>query len=113
MEPTNVENSGKTSQTMNRHEQRAMCSICNVEESMDHILLECSTSGQKTIWNLEKTLWQSKHNTWLNIKYGTILGCRMSNFKNEKGETSKGTNHLFHILITESAHLIWKLRCET
>jgi hypothetical protein len=103
---------GKFWENIPNHEQRAMCPVCNVEESMDHILLECSAPGQKTIWNLAKTLWQSKHNIWPNITYGTTLGCGMSNFKNEKGETSKGTNRLFRILITESTHLIWKLRCE-
>ncbi|EIM91486.1 uncharacterized protein STEHIDRAFT_48463 [Stereum hirsutum FP-91666 SS1] len=43
--------------------------------------------------------------------YGTILGCGVSGFKTEGGKRLSGANRLWRILISESAHLIWKLRC--
>jgi hypothetical protein len=88
------------------HKHRAICPTCKVEESMEYILLECSAPGQLTVWNLSKTLWQQKYDDWPTITIGTILGCGMSIF------IDKGANCLFHIIISESAHLIWKLQCE-
>ena len=36
----------------------------------------------------------------------------MADFKTEEGATQKGKDRLYRILISESAYLIWKLRCE-
>ena len=93
-------------------EQRATCPVCNEEESMEHILLECNAPGQKIIWKLTKELWLKKHDTWPVPKYGTIQGCSMADFKTEEGAPQQGKNRLYRILMSESAFLIWKLRCE-
>ena len=74
--------------------------------------MDCTAPGQSIIWNLAKTIWLQKSNEWPRITYGTVLGCCMTNFINEKGNKKYGANRLFGIIITESAHLIWKLRCE-
>jgi hypothetical protein len=40
-----------------------------------------------------------------------ITGCGLSDFKDSKGNCKAGGNRLYRILMSESAHLIWKLRC--
>src|ERR1700738_4744935 len=108
----NAHKCGKFWEKIPNFEQRSICPSCKIEESMEHILLECIAPGQATIWNIAKTLWQLKHNYWPRITYGTITGCSMSNYTNDKGHKLKGKNRLFRIIVSESAHLIWRLRCE-
>jgi hypothetical protein len=92
------------------HEHCSLCPVCNVEESMEHILLECNSTGPKVIWGLAKAMLEQKQATWPHVRYGTILGCCIAR---QKAQRSKGgTDRLFRIVATESAHLIWKLRCE-
>ncbi|KAH9919254.1 uncharacterized protein B0H18DRAFT_1086704 [Fomitopsis serialis] len=91
-----------------RHE----CQTCGVEESMEHILTECEAPGQTEIWNLAEQLWRKKRDEWNNPLLGGILGCAGAMFKTEKGAQIKGTARLHRIIISESAHLIWKLRNE-
>ncbi|KAG1860931.1 hypothetical protein F4604DRAFT_1588177 [Suillus subluteus] len=80
---------------------------------MEHIIIECNNSqARKVIWSLAEELWRKCETTWPNISLGTILGCGIINFKNDKGKSIDGKSCLFKILTTESAHLIWKLRCE-
>ncbi|PBK59858.1 hypothetical protein ARMSODRAFT_966567 [Armillaria solidipes] len=60
------------------------------EESMDHILTGCDAPGQREIWGLAQQIWRQKTKTDLTITKGIIMSCG--------------------ILISESAHLIWKMR---
>ncbi|KAF8180225.1 hypothetical protein BJ912DRAFT_882850 [Pholiota molesta] len=93
-----------------------------MEETMEHILLECQDSiAIPRIWGLAESLWSMKHETWPTINFGTILGCAMPNFKRvpsynedpkQKLIPDEGKNRLLTILISESAHFIWKIRCE-
>jgi hypothetical protein len=77
---------------------------------MEHILLECSAPGQVEAWRVAKRVWQQKHETWPRLTYGTILGSSMAKFKGNKNDS--GLSRLYRIIITETAYLIWKLRCE-
>ncbi|KAJ7219856.1 hypothetical protein C8J57DRAFT_954922, partial [Mycena rebaudengoi] len=43
---------------------------------------------------------------------GIALGCGLSVFRDESDKPHLGSSRLYKILISESAHLIWKLRCE-
>ena len=89
------------------------CHKCGVEDSMSHILTECDAPGQKEIWNLVKELWLSKNNLWPKVdNLGMIAGCSLAKFLNGKGQRKWGGEQLYCILITESAHLIWRIRCE-
>jgi hypothetical protein len=81
-----------------------------VEESMEHILLQCTIPGQQVVWNLAKQLWELKKKNWPNIPYGTILGCSLAKMVDNANKS--GDSRLFRILVSESAHLTWKLRCE-
>ncbi|KAF8235244.1 hypothetical protein L208DRAFT_1542493, partial [Tricholoma matsutake] len=80
------------------------CILWRESESMEHITIECPNSNAIT-----KNLWLRCEESWPEIQFGTILGCVLADFKSEKGKKLHGKNHLFEILITESAHLIWKL----
>jgi hypothetical protein len=94
-------------------EHRAMCHFCGTTDSMEHILTECEAPGQNEVWALAKTLWLKKHNSWPQIlNVGSIVGCGLANFKASSGKYKPGTNRLYRILLSESAYLIWKIRCE-
>jgi len=93
------------------YEQRGLCPICEMEESMEHILLECDAPGRAQIWKLANKLWRMRTNRPLPISYGSILGCGLPMYSRE-GKPDTGLNRLSKIITSESAHLIWKLRCE-
>src|ERR1700677_2545996 len=57
-------------------------------------------------------LWLTKHNHWPKVdNLGVITGCSLAKFPG-KGWCKLGAEHLYCILMTESAHLIWRIRCE-
>lgn len=93
-------------------EQRAECQHCRVEDSMEHILTECDLPGQKHIWKTVEKIWLKKHKEWPRLTIGTILGSPLAKFTTNDGKRRAGANRLYRILITEAAHLIWKLRCD-
>ncbi|KAF9455620.1 hypothetical protein BDZ94DRAFT_1179626, partial [Collybia nuda] len=96
-------------------EHRSLCCFhptCTSEETMEHILIECkNSSATNHLWDMAKSLWIKKDPQWPKITYGTILACNTADFKT-RGKSQPGKNRLFAILISETAHLIWKTRCE-
>ena len=94
------------------YEERAKCATCNTEESMTHILTECRAVGQKELWSLVEELWKKKHHEWHEVSIGSILTCGMADFRTRRGKRRPGTNRLFRILVSETAYLIWVLRCQ-
>ncbi|KAJ7923686.1 hypothetical protein B0H13DRAFT_2400978 [Mycena leptocephala] len=94
------------------YEQWAVCPVCNVDDSLEHALLECTAPGQEIIWELCKRLWEMKHANMPNLSMGLVLGCALTEFKNPQGKPSNEANRLFRIIVSESAFLIWKIRCE-
>ncbi|KAE9391841.1 hypothetical protein BT96DRAFT_831489, partial [Gymnopus androsaceus JB14] len=95
-------------------EERMMCAHCNEIESLEHILLECDRPWRRLIWEMAKSLWPKTpdHGPWKEPNLGIILGTNLLEFKDAKGKPAPGVKRLYKILITESAHLIWKLHCE-
>ncbi|KIN93251.1 hypothetical protein M404DRAFT_171559, partial [Pisolithus tinctorius Marx 270] len=94
------------------YEMRGTCVFCGEPESMSHILIECTSSPfQSIIWPLAECLWLMHGTQWPEITFGTILGAGLAVFCNCR-KKAIGDSRLFTILILESAHLIWKLRCE-
>ena len=89
------------------------CLECGVEDSMAHILTECNTPGQREVWDLTKEILLKRHNYWPPVdNLDTIMGCGMTKFLFKTGQHKLGAEQLYRILITESTHLIWKIRCE-
>jgi len=104
---------GKYWQNIPECEYRGNCHVCDVEENMEHILVECKASGQEHIWNLVQETLSLRDLKWENPSFGTVIGCCLINYKSEDGLRSlKGANRLYRILVSESAHLIWRLRCK-
>ncbi|RDX56699.1 ribonuclease H-like protein [Lentinus brumalis] len=94
-------------------EHRATCDACGVEESMEHILTECDAPGQRIIWQLAWTMLERAGLKLPDVSYGLILGAPASSLnENFTTNPSAGTNRLYRIVLTESAYLIWTLRCE-
>ena len=106
-------------------EERCFCQECKSDKSMDHILTECEHSTRTLIWEKAKTLWPHGENTWPKISLGTIIECNTLTIRTEQKKTDKttgqvqwtkvhdsGATRLLKIVISESAYLIWTLRCE-
>jgi ribonuclease HI len=92
--------------------ERAECQHCGTIESMEHILSQCEIPGQKEVWDLAKELWTKRNPNWPWPGIGTIISAGLANFKNEEGKMKPGEARLYRILMAESAHLVWKIRCE-
>ncbi|KIO13785.1 hypothetical protein M404DRAFT_943494 [Pisolithus tinctorius Marx 270] len=94
------------------YETRGLCLLCGEIESMSHILIECPHSPFiATIWPLAECLWSMCGSNWPTLSFGIILGASCTDF-HHNGKKLKGDNRLFKTLALESAHLIWKLRCD-
>jgi hypothetical protein len=106
-----------------------MSKVQHYIERMDHILMSCIAEPVTIIWNLAQETWPHTPELWPNINLGMILASRiLSTPKEEEGEQSeqvdndhekaqkrmdkKGRDRLLQILILESTHLIWVLRCK-
>ena len=113
---------GKYWRHIDGYEEREFCGTCNETESMDHILTQCKEKHTQLIWDLAKNLWPYRNIPWPEIDMGTILGCGCINLRTERQRrdnqqrnektTRRGPTRLFQIILSESAYLIWVLRCE-
>ncbi|KIJ56079.1 hypothetical protein M422DRAFT_150808 [Sphaerobolus stellatus SS14] len=79
---------------------------------MDHILITCPATGQSIIWDLARKIWCCTGRRLPSPSLGMILASPSANHKNKEGHSDSGDNSFYRILVSESAHLIWKLRCE-
>ncbi|EPS94243.1 hypothetical protein FOMPIDRAFT_1134737 [Fomitopsis schrenkii] len=95
------------------HEERAMCPTCDTLESLNHILLECHATGQARVWALARSTWERKTLTWEQPVLNDILAIGpRSRTVTIDHRTPGHIARLWRILISESAYLIWKMRCE-
>ncbi|EPS97910.1 hypothetical protein FOMPIDRAFT_8188, partial [Fomitopsis schrenkii] len=95
------------------YEDRALCTHCAVRDSMSHILINCAAPGQSRVWELAKAAWEKKGEKWNPPQINDILGIGPRSRRLREGEATPGhTARFWRILISECAHLIWKLRCE-
>ncbi|KZT27259.1 hypothetical protein NEOLEDRAFT_167647, partial [Neolentinus lepideus HHB14362 ss-1] len=81
-------------------------------ETLRHILTTCNSPGQREIWDLARSLWLKQNADWYEPSLGLLLACCNGQFKTVKGHIKYGDAHFYHISMTESLHLIWKLCCE-
>ena len=76
-------------------EHHSKCHECGVEDSMTHILTECSAPGQREVWKMTKDVWKAKHSLWPAISnLGTIIGCGMAMFTSKTGQRMFGAQNL-------------------
>lgn len=94
-------------------EERVQCPHCETIETQEHILVKCKAAGQREIWKLAAELWNKTDFKWPSMSHTEALtfGMRRWRRKGSK-EEEQSANRLWRILISESIHLIWKLRCE-
>ncbi|KAK6969611.1 hypothetical protein R3P38DRAFT_3336821 [Favolaschia claudopus] len=97
---------GKFWNSVPTHQQRVICNICGTHETMDHILTQCTAPGQKEVWDLASEMWRLKTGKDLRPAIGQIMAGGVT----KHGDP--GATRLHKILITESAHLIWRIRNE-
>jgi hypothetical protein len=74
-------------------------------------MTQCEAPGRETLWNLAKKLWELKGYQWPEISLGHILACGFAEVEDANGKRHRGADRLYRILVSETAHLIWKLRC--
>ncbi|GLB44704.1 putative RNA-DNA hybrid ribonuclease activity [Lyophyllum shimeji] len=96
------------------YQARAFCEHDGQLETMEHILTDCETPGQKEVWEEAKRLWSRKREgDWFEPSLGVILGSPLAAFKDEGGNKLAGDTRLYRILMAESAYLIWKMSSQS
>ncbi|KAI0683372.1 hypothetical protein BC835DRAFT_1471026 [Cytidiella melzeri] len=95
-------------------EERSTCNLCDEEDSINHILAECVAPDCTRIWALCEALWQLKASAtpWPGKHIGNLLGAPLADFTTPEGKRQPGLLRFYRIMMTESTHLIWRLRCE-
>ena len=86
--------------------------LCDKYDMFEHIITKCDSVERGTAWEQSNQLWRRRYNEDLSISEGAVLGSGLVKFRNSEGKQQAAKNHLYRILMTESAHLIWVLRCE-
>jgi hypothetical protein len=82
------------------------------------LLTECERSRErKTIWKLAKSLWRGTGRRWPKLDMGAILASGAHHLPREENERDGSIEQamktsLLRIIVSESAHLIWAIRCE-
>ncbi|KAK0459912.1 ribonuclease H-like protein, partial [Armillaria novae-zelandiae] len=94
------------------YEQRGRCAICNQTESMEHILFECEAPGQSQVWKLTQKLWMRKKTRLPELNFADLLAIPFLRLQDENQKDLREDTRLARIVITEAAHLIWRLRNE-
>jgi hypothetical protein len=103
-------------------EHRQYCRTCHTTESMNHIPIDCNESVVTIAWNLARNTWLHEEFQWPEISVEMILGCgslatlqtcpRRNGDHQRHPPNLQGAIRLLQILITETAHLIWVIKCE-
>jgi hypothetical protein len=72
-----------------------------VLESMYLMQISCKYSESAVV---------KQNSEWPEISLGGILDCGPVNFKDKRGRTKHGTQHLYRIPVSESVYTIWKMQ---
>ncbi|KAI0326749.1 ribonuclease H-like protein [Cubamyces sp. BRFM 1775] len=95
-------------------EHRASCSHCGVTEDLEHIWLRCDVPAWDTLWKLVSALLTKRGIGLPRLTFGVLLAAPALYAHNAANVRmkGKGATRLLRIALTETCHLIWKLRCE-
>ncbi|KAJ7704840.1 hypothetical protein B0H17DRAFT_1156904 [Mycena rosella] len=89
------------------HEHKMECDKCGVPETTEHILTRCDAPGQDEVWQPASELWERKTGAPLpKPTTGQIMSCAAIKIRDAR------STRLYRLLISESAHLIWRMRNE-
>ncbi|KAI0355196.1 RnaseH-domain-containing protein [Trametes cingulata] len=103
---------GKYWENIPGYEDRELCAYCGETESMNHILAECRAPGQETIWRLARALLRIRRISLPEVTGGLAKGSHLFAARRVGGEADNAGTRLARIVLTESAHCIWRMRCE-
>ncbi|EJD48160.1 hypothetical protein AURDEDRAFT_61167 [Auricularia subglabra TFB-10046 SS5] len=78
---------------------------------MEHVLLQCPATGQDTIWSCVRSF-LSHRRTDFDPTLGSVLGCANLACAGSWGSRNKAVERSLRIVVSESAFMIWKIRCE-
>ncbi|KAF8239304.1 hypothetical protein L208DRAFT_1237594 [Tricholoma matsutake] len=73
----------------NFHEEiqnQCECPHCGTPETMDHILTQCESPGQKEIWEFAEQIWTQKNLEWRQPWIGNIICCTLTKFRINDGK---------------------------
>ncbi|KAH9853529.1 hypothetical protein C2E23DRAFT_728480 [Lenzites betulinus] len=94
------------------YEVRATCGKCGGTETLEHILTSCRAAGQATVWEAVRYMIKKKGLDTPELSYGTILAGPALRATIRGRAAPASASRLLRILVTESCHLVWALRCE-
>ncbi|EIW54950.1 RnaseH-domain-containing protein [Trametes versicolor FP-101664 SS1] len=94
------------------YEDRAICPVCGVTETMEHILCQCEAPGQRVAWALARGILSKKSLNLPELTLGLALGGHAVAALTAEGAARPGATRLARIILTETAYLIWVLRCD-
>ncbi|EPS97272.1 hypothetical protein FOMPIDRAFT_1082578, partial [Fomitopsis schrenkii] len=94
------------------YESRQTCTSCNTEDSTTHLLFQCEAPGQNLVWTMAEKLWTRKHGSWQKPGINDLGEVGVRQWKDENKKRNLGKDRLWRIILSESAYLIWLLRCE-
>ncbi|KAJ7064828.1 hypothetical protein C8F01DRAFT_1229301 [Mycena amicta] len=60
---------------------RGAGNVCEVEETMDHVLFQYERTGQTEIWRLAKTPWLMGNDEWRPQSVGGLLSCALAEYQ--------------------------------
>ncbi|KIY73377.1 hypothetical protein CYLTODRAFT_342328 [Cylindrobasidium torrendii FP15055 ss-10] len=98
---------------MSSNMARGDCVLCGKIETIDHVLFECVAPEREALWEAAERLWSITGDRWPNMNLGLVMGCGLFRPRGRGNrEEKKGRNRLLKKIVSETAFLIWKLRCE-
>ncbi|KZV84160.1 hypothetical protein EXIGLDRAFT_624704, partial [Exidia glandulosa HHB12029] len=89
----------------------AVCPLCDTTEDLQHILFACTSREREIIWQLASDFTTDRLQPWPILDLGSVLGCMLLEFSPDD-KPNNGLTRAMRIIISESAFLIWKIRCE-
>ena len=99
------------------YEHWAKCTLCNMFlDDLEYILTICPSPKRLTIWKAACCTWPISLPNWQQPSYSQILSCGSITHptltSHEWTMLTWAQARLLRIIISESAHLIWVLRCK-
>ncbi|KAH9850520.1 hypothetical protein C2E23DRAFT_735008 [Lenzites betulinus] len=79
---------------------------------MSHILTECDAPGRCVLWELAEGTLAKKGVHIPCLSYGMVLGIPSLELSRDDGGISHSRTRLARIVLSETAHMVWKMRCE-
>jgi hypothetical protein len=105
-----------------KNPERAVCSRCgNRDESMTHILFECPAPERGALWTLAERAWVGQGHDWPEPSLGLIMAAGAIRLKPIRtngidplsgARAAAAASRRLQVFLSETAHLIWALRCE-